>query len=1211
MRTELHSFDEKLASLQEALAAWEAMQAAPLPNVLHLQSQTAAWLPLWIAQAWSSDRCSPGAFLVVVPTEQEAVTLCSEIRFFLSRRGLSRSGEPGATCFFLPEEEAAPWQDVISSSQNSLDRLRIYAALARHSRALVVGSARAFQRRTMPKNALLELTFSIKKEQEIQRDHLLSLLLRAGYVRRPVCEDIGTFSVHGGVVDYYGIIDGYPVRLEFFGDWIESIRLYDPQTQRTLRSLEEVWLAPVSEQVETIGNDRRLRILEAGEQCQQPSAQTRMLLEQMEQGDNLAQHPRYMPAYHAHTAAIADYVSNGSNWVFVQPHLIAHEIQTQWEQAGAMYQRDVDEKKLAFAPAQFYLAPDDWTAMRSGRETWVQGWSIEHAEGDSSDVHLLRVEAGGHDSLVQALHRAQQQDADHLLAPLAAHLRADLDGARQVAVIVGGITHGERLESLLRSYDIPVFFHRPGLVQLAAEQAAGHALSSSSSSLGVVDLAVVNLYVGVLQKGFTLPQDGLAVYSETEIFGEKKSTPSRDKKTTKNRAMDFSTLPVGGYVVHRLHGVGRYLGLTQLPLSGVPVDFVHLQYDGGMLYLPVWRLSELQRYTGAEGAHPKLDKLGGETWSRTQTKVAQEVEKLAEELLKIYAQRQALPGTSFQLSEGAQQRFAAFESTFPYEETPDQQRAIDDVLADLDQARPMDRLVCGDVGYGKTEVALRAAMRVALAGYQVALLAPTTVLVEQHAARFAARFEGFSVRIASLSRFRSRAEQQKTLQALADGSLDIVVGTHRLLSSDVRFQRLGLLIIDEEQRFGVAHKEQLKKFRSQLDTLTLSATPIPRTLHMAFGGMREISLISTPPQDRLSVRTLIARPSESLIREGIQNELQRGGQVFFVHNRIESIETWAQKLKSWIPAARIVVAHGQMPEDQLEQVMLAFVRGEADVLLSTTIIESGLDISRANTLFVDRADLFGLSQLYQLRGRVGRSKERAYCYLLIPPEEAMGSEAKQRLAVLQRFSDLGSGFNIASQDLEIRGAGELLGSKQSGSMAAVGFDRYLQMLQEAVAHLKQEAVAPPSVDVELTCDVPAFIPAAYVADVGQRMDFYKRLASADEETGILQCLDEIRDRYGEIPNEVRLLADLMVVKSIARKLGVSSLEISGARMALLLGSQPAISPQRLLEWLGSGKTQWKWTADKRLARMWAQPEQKQDRLTYAKTWLLELSALRG
>jgi len=570
--------------------------------------------------------------------------------------------------------------------------------------------------------------------------------------------------------------------------------------------------------------------------------------------------------------------------------------------------------------------------------------------------------------------------------------------------------------------------------------------------------------------------------------------------------------------------------------------------------------------------------------------------------------------------------FREFEATFPFEETPDQQKAIDDVLGDLDAERPMDRLVCGDVGYGKTEVALRAALKVVLAGKQVAVLAPTTVLVEQHAVNFGARYTGLPVpvNVQSLSRFKSKQEQQEVLKGLGEGKVDVVVGTHRLLSNDVRMKELGLLIVDEEQRFGVTHKERLKKLRTQVDCLTLTATPIPRTLHMALMGLRDLSIITTPPADRLAIRTMVSRYNDALVIEGVKRELARGGQVFFVHNRVEDIHEWAAKLRELLPGVRIVVGHGQMTGDELERVMIDFVDGKADLLLCTTIIESGLDIPRANTMFVNRADMFGLAQLYQLRGRIGRARDRAFCYLMIPPEESLGSDAKKRLAVLQRFTELGAGFNIASHDLEIRGAGDLLGAKQSGAIAAVGFDAYTQMLEEAVASLRGEAIHEET-DPELTCDLPGFIPDDYLPDVGQRLEFYRRLSSSRDEQEVREIVAEITDRYGPPPDEVDILADIMIVKGLGRRLGARAIELTdrygpppdevdiladimivkglgrrlGARaieltevrLGLSLADDTPLEPAAVMRLVNAKNSPWKLTPDMRLQRTFVAGEQ--------------------
>ncbi|HEX8114032.1 MAG TPA: DEAD/DEAH box helicase, partial [Kofleriaceae bacterium] len=698
----------------------------------------------------------------------------------------------------------------------------------------------------------------------------------------------------------------------------------------------------------------------------------------------------------------------------------------------------------------------------------------------------------------------------------------------------------------------------------------------------------VTLVPGAPSASFAARRDGVALVTAADVFGQRTHHAQRQRKRAKDALLggvgDFSMLSPGDYLVHQRHGVGRYHGLEKIAVGAASllqtqaigaaapalqqIDALKLEYDGGTLYLPVYRLGEVQRYVGAEGHTPRLDKLGGQTWEATRSKVARHVRALAEELLQLYAQRAALPGHRFPPADDG---FRELEATFPFDETPDQAAAIDAVLTDMESPRAMDRLVCGDVGYGKTEVALRAIFRAVQGGKQACLLAPTTVLVEQHFRTMTERFAGFPVNIGKLSRFQPRGEQIETVKKAAEGKLDVVVGTHRLLSPDVRWKDLGLLVIDEEQRFGVAHKERIKKSRTQVDVLTLTATPIPRTLHLAMANLRDLSIIATPPADRRAVRTFVSRIDDTTIREAIERELGRGGQVFFIAPTIgnmglrardprlpnpdepprrtrprdddRTIDEWTEYLQGLVPAARIGIGHGALPADQLEDVMLRFVRGELDVLVATTIVESGLDIPRANTMFIARADAFGLAQLYQLRGRIGRSKDRAYCYLLVPEPEHITDEARRRLETLQRFTELGAGFQIASADLEIRGGGELLGAKQSGSIAAVGFDQYVKMLEAVVAELGGKPIHS-AIDPELAIETPGFIPDDYVPDPGQRLELYKRLSAVETDDELQGVMTEIADRYGPIPGDVALLGELMGVKAIARGAGALALEIS-------------------------------------------------------------------
>ena len=1134
--------------------------------------------------------------VVVASSASAAESLARDLEFFLPR--LDGDDDPTAPprVMLLPDLETAPWAD-ISPDRGAV--VRRMATLFRLSQGLagevLVCAPSSLARRVMPREAFAALVDVLEAEQEIDRDHTLRTLVRGGYARTPVVEDPGTFAVRGGVIDVFVPLYRFPVRIELYGDLVESMRFFDPSSQRTMRHIAQLYIHPVRDTVLTAPQRLRERLLDAGDRASHPSAKTRAFIEQIESGEDFFGVDALTPALHERMVALTDYLPHDRTLLLDEPAAILSAIDDELEGGQTSYETRLAEGRLAFPPEDFFLPREQVRALLDS-STCIETHIVDEA-GDAAPA--LRLGAESNAELSAELRRAQAERHEELLKPLARRLREWRGDGGRTLLVTPSLQHGERLAGLLRGYGI-----EPALRRAVVEPRLD---LPRADERGLVEIAI-----GPLRHGFRLPSDGLWIVTESEIFGEKATRSSASGKKPKLvDTADFKSLEPGGFIVHQVHGVGVYRGLTKLPVAhvggragGAGVDFLHLEYEGGALYLPVWRLGEVQRFVGGEGAAPRIDRLGGLTWDKTRSRVSREVQKLAEDLLKIYAQRRALPGKSFKLDAHGEQLFGEFEAQFPFEETPDQQRAIDEVLADLDEPRPTDRLVCGDVGYGKTEVAMRAAMKAVLAGMQVAVLAPTTVLVEQHAVSFAERMKDYAVRVASLSRFKSKQEQTEVVKALAEGKIDVVVGTHRLLSSDVRWKNLGLLIIDEEHRFGVSHKERMKALKTQIDCVTMSATPIPRTLSMSLMGLREISIITTPPADRLAIRTLLARDSDAVLVEGVRRELARGGQVFFVHNRVEDIHKWSARLRELMPELRIGVGHGQMPGEELERVMVDFVDGKLDVLVCTTIIESGLDIPRANTMFVNRADMFGLAQLYQLRGRIGRSKVRAYCYLIVPPEASLSSEAKQRLAVLQKFTELGAGFQIASHDLEIRGAGDLLGAKQSGSIQAVGFEMYTQLLEEAVASLKGEALVRER-DPELTCDLPGFIPEDYLPDTSQRLDFYKRLSTAADEQQVADLVAELGDRYGEPPDEVRILSDIMIVKGLGRRLAATAIELSEQRLALALDAETPLKPAQVMKLINTKNAVWRLTPDMRLVRGWREGE-KIDRLALAKKLLAEL-----
>jgi transcription-repair coupling factor (superfamily II helicase) len=794
-----------------------------------------------------------------------------------------------------------------------------------------------------------------------------------------------------------------------------------------------------------------------------------------------------------------------------------------------------DFAPAAVGPAVYYLTEAEWVRLVENR----QRLRLEHlaVEGKSGAVLETQPTVRYHGNVAA------------FLAEVRGRVQAGED------VMVSSATFGdmERLAELCRDYELPYRLGERG------EDAAAARISDDSIS---GSLRAVTLIHAPVAEGVIFPKIPLTLYGNADLF-ETAPAAERARRRTKSSAFfsDFAELKPGDFVVHVDHGIGQFEGLREVDSAGAVSEFMLLLYsDDARLYVPLARMDLVQKYNSLGGVKPALDKLGGTGWTARKTKVRKSVADLADKLLKLYAERKTVGGFSFSADTPWQREF---EDAFEFEETPDQARAIEEVKRDMESSQPMDRLLCGDVGYGKTEVAMRAAFKAVSDSRQVAVLAPTTVLVFQHLQTFRRRLAAFPMRIEMVSRFLTRREQERVLEEVEAGKVDILIGTHRLLSKDVKFHDLGLLITDEEQRFGVAHKERIKELRKDVDVLTMSATPIPRTLHMSLAGLRDMSLIETPPQDRLAIQTVVAPFSETLVQRAIQEELARNGQVFFVHNRVESIYSLATLLAKLVPAARVVVGHGQMPEAQLEKVMLKFVQHEADVLVSTTIIENGLDIPRANTILINRADRMGLSELYQLRGRVGRSSNRAYAYLLVPPDVSLSSIARQRLAALREFSELGSGFRIAALDLEMRGAGNLLGREQHGHIGAVGFDLYCQMLERAVGERKGEG-APREQRATINLGMDIRIPAEYVPGENLRLRTYKRIAGVTSEIEKEEMLRELADRFGPPPQPVRNLLDYAVLKALCERIEVASVERRAEQVALRFHEQTTLPPERLV-----------------------------------------------
>ncbi|HEX7499458.1 MAG TPA: transcription-repair coupling factor [Polyangia bacterium] len=1116
---------EAAVSIQELLSAIERRFASKLPREHRVLEIHGAIPPLGAAVAAHIACTQPGAVLYVVPDEAEVEARRCALEFFLGDKHSDDDPLAPPLVLELPAPESSPYAEVQPDKRITMQRLALLYRLANHiAPPIVIVSAAGLFRRVIPPGPFAHLCGVVEVGMTLDRDALARDLLRVGFSRTQVVDDPGTFAVRGSVIDVFSPVYRHPVRIELFGDEVESLRLFDAATQRTLRPVERLVFHAARETVASEGADPRGRILAAADHAAYPSSKTRSILESIDAGESFFGIESLAPVFHARMGSVFEYFPEATTIVIEDPEATLEQARRELSRLREQAKHRLQDHRLALDPDEFFLDEEEArTALLERERIEIHSVEIERPpEKSSKELPMrLRLDAVPTTGLRAELLGARGEG--DIGDPLARKLRAWLDDGYRVHLVAPGRGHADRLSALLSAMGLS-----PRRGRGAGKTGLGALARSDDQG------ASLTILEGPLTRGFHLPSDRVVVVAEEEIFGPRAHRPTPPAKAASFG--DLAGMADGDLVVHDEHGVGRYRGLTRIAIRGVTQDFLHLEYSGGALYLPVYRIGVVHRFVGGSAETVRLDKLGGATWVEKRRRVSAETRKMAEELLQLYAQRRALPGHAFPAPDVM---FGEFEESFAFDETPDQERAIRDVLGDMQADTPMDRLVCGDVGYGKTEVALRAALLAVLGGRQVAVLAPTTVLVEQHFVTFSERFGDFPLRVAALSRFRKPAEQKRIVRDIEAGKVDVVVGTHRLLSRDVRFKQLGLIVIDEEQRFGVTHKERLKEMRSQVDVLTLTATPIPRTLQMGLAGLREISVIATPPADRLAIRTFVCHFDPQLLGQAIAKELARGGQVFFVHNRIEDLAKWAREIRAIAPKARVAMAHGQMTEDKLAKVMIDFVDGRYDILCCTTIIESGLDIPRANTMIVNQADRFGLAQLYQLRGRIGRSRERAFCYLVVPSDHRMNSEAQQRLAVLQRFTELGAGFQVATADLEIRGAGELLGAKQSGLVAAVGFDTYARILEEAVAELRGQPIRTEH-DPEISVDVPAFLPDDFIPDTGQRLELYRRLAQAADEDDVRAIEAELEDRYGRLPEEARLLREVMVDRRYKHPLAFTS-----------------------------------------------------------------------
>jgi transcription-repair coupling factor (superfamily II helicase) len=981
----------------------------------------------------------------------------------------------------------------------------------------------------------------VRRADTIDTDALVRHLNTVGYSAADVVEMPGQYALRGGILDVYSPEADRPVRVEFFGDEVESIRKFDPASQRSSNPVDEALLLPLTE---TPVNEELLGAIHvrlSGKRISGPEE----IVEEAVRSGGVTVFPGwefYAPVAGA-DRSLMDLLP-GASVMVDEPDNVKRELERVWARIEEAHERSGVGNLVR--PEDLYFPPAD-----------IQE---QIAKANGADVEHLGITRAGTEEVSIA---AQPTPRFHGAVPsMLEEVKKLSEQGKHVLFAAANTGELERLADIFTEYNLPF--------RLGSRTRGGESYADETAYFSgeVFATTLVRAYV---PDGVLLPDAGLAIFGSRDLFDESEAVvarPQRHKSKVSAFLSDFRDLQVGDYVVHVEHGISQYQGLKEINQGDGPTEFMLLEFaEGAKLYVPLTRLDLVQKYRSAEGNKPPLSHLGTATWAKTKARVRKAMKDMADELIKLYAERRMVEGHAFPSDTQWQKEF---EDSFEYNETEDQEQAILDVKRDMESQQPMDRLLCGDVGYGKTEVAMRAAFKAVSDNKQVAVLAPTTVLAFQHYETFKQRFAAFPVSIDMISRFRSAKEQKEILQRVEAGKIDILIGTHRLLSKDIKFADLGLLVVDEEQRFGVRHKERIKQMRKQVDVLTMSATPIPRTLHMSLVGLRDMSVIETPPKDRMAIQTVVAAWDDKLIQSSIEQELERGGQVYFVHNRVETIWEIAAKLQELIPRARIIVGHGQMSEGELEKVMLKFMHHEADILVATTIIENGLDIPLCNTILINRADRFGLSELYQLRGRVGRSNRRAYAYLLLPPEIELTPIARRRLAALKEFSDLGAGFKIAALDLELRGAGNLLGGEQSGHIDAVGFELYTSMLDQAVRELKGEA-APEEEAIQLNLGLNIRIPADFIQEENQRLRMYKRIAGVESESQLADVRSELQDRYGEPPSAVRNLLEYASLKLLAMRAGVTGIDRKREQVSVRFKDNANIDPERLMRFVASQK----------------------------------------
>jgi len=1067
--------------------------------------------------SWWRERAK-GPILVITPHLRDAEILLEDFRFF------QKEGD-GPTYLF-PQWETLPYDEIPPHSETIRERVNSLHMLTRDEQAVVFSSVKGLMQKVLLSSDLKRSAFLLARGEEVERDRLVHFFNETGYASARVVEEMGDFSIRGAIIDLFSPLYEEPLRLEFDGDRLESIRGFDVESQRSIRGAEM----------------EKATLLPARDVSKNPSLRT--------------------------MATLFDYLKKGGWVLVVDGEEVEREAEAFSRMTKAHYEKVRAKKPSVSPPDSLYLCSEDFlNTLEKFKTVFLQEGPL--APPGCERIDSLGME--GNEDLQREMKSIFQTEGnrakDSPLSVLMKPLRQWQAEGKGIFIVSHTLSQAERMRELLSHYEI------------ASRLEQGKRFDEVIEEKGRI-----TLLTGRLSSGFRALEEGWVLLTEEEIFGERRRLKEEKlgRRLPRGEAGPLSSygeLRENDFIVHTDYGIGFYRGLRHLKIGTVSNDYLLLEYlDKDKVYVPVDRLNLIQRYVGGDGSHPRLDKLGGRSWQRAKKRAKDAVSEMVKEILDLYAAREAFKGMAFA---PVDQFYREFEAIFQYEETPDQVRAIKEVMMDMGNPKPMDRLVCGDVGFGKTEVALRAAYRAVMDGKQVAFLVPTTVLAQQHHQTFCERFKNYPVVIEALSRFKSPRDQKKILQRLSEGRVDIIIGTHRLLQKDVSFHDLGLVVIDEEHRFGVNQKEKLKQMRKMVDVITLTATPIPRTLQLAVSGIRDLSLIQTPPENRLSIRTFVTRYEDETVREAVLRELARGGQVFFVHHRVQNIYSMAAHLRKLVPEARLAIAHGQMKERELEKVMFQFVRGDHNLLVCTSIIESGLDIPAANTILINHAEHFGLADLYQLRGRVGRGRHQAYAYLLIPSDLSLSRDAAKRFRAIQELSELGSGFKLALEDMEIRGAGNLLGRSQSGHISTVGLEYYTQLMEKTVRELRGEEVVE-EITPEIHFHLPAFLPERYVNEPEERLRLYRRLSHCRSDEAVEMIREELEDRFGKIPEETTHLLEVIKVKILLTKLSIRKFEETSSQMVLTFDETTRISPQRVVEWIEQGKGRHRLTPDSRL-----------------------------